>query len=660
MRHGLRWVALGFLLLPSAFAQNSRQRDSLLAVFRQAPSDSVRVQVLLDIGKRYNTAAEARPWIDRALALSRRAHYPLGVANSLVNANYHLFNESRYDSVLANCETALRICRPLKVHKTLGVIYNYQANVYSGRGENRRALALYLLALRELEQADVPPYFPIVVEGNIIRLYNTLREFPKALRHGLRTLEQARRLGNEQTLGYVYQNLATTYAGLDQPDQSLRYWGLCRRAAAKVGDEHLLALAYSNLAEFADNRGDANQARQYYDESLNLARANEDHEIELFSVDGLALLHYRQGQWDRAYAYAQKALQLAQTHQFREYLTAVYLRLSDIEIARHRLREGERWRQKWETLRTSLTNETVLRQTQELEARYQTEKKNQQIRALQQERELQQLRLRHQRIALFSLAGLAVLLAVVGTLAYRNVQNRRRLAEQEIELTRQKIKQLEQEKQLSAVDGLLRGQEEERSRLARDLHDGLGGMLSGIKSALTAMKGNQILPEEAAQTFGRVIDNLDQSIQELRRVARNMMPEALVRFGLDDALRDYCAHVSEAGPPRVDYQRFGLTERLPQSVEIIVFRIVQELLNNIQKHAGAAEALVQLVRDGDRLHLTVEDNGRGFDTARLDTAPGVGWLNIRSRVDYLGGRLDLRSAPGQGTTVDIELTIGTV
>jgi signal transduction histidine kinase len=205
---------------------------------------------------------------------------------------------------------------------------------------------------------------------------------------------------------------------------------------------------------------------------------------------------------------------------------------------------------------------------------------------------------------------------------------------------------------------MLRGQEEERSRIARDLHDGLGGMLSGVKQTLFGISGNQILPESAAHSFHQVVGELDRSISELRNIARNMMPEALVRFGLTDALADFCDHLQSSGHLAVHFQAFGLEKRLDQDTEIVVFRIVQELVNNVVKHANASQVIVQVIRDEQRVHLTVEDDGQGFDPAKLQVAPGIGWLNIQSRVNYLGGNLELQSGLGKkGTTVNIEFKL---
>jgi signal transduction histidine kinase len=224
------------------------------------------------------------------------------------------------------------------------------------------------------------------------------------------------------------------------------------------------------------------------------------------------------------------------------------------------------------------------------------------------------------------------------------------------QLQQRQIEQLEQEKQLLSTQALLRGQEEERSRMAKDLHDGLGGMLSGIKLTLGAMKGNMVLTEENARLFTGALSKLDQTISEMRRVAHSMMPEALLRLGLGQALNDYCNGLSESSADlTINYQQFGLEERLPNDTEIVVYRIVQELLTNVVKHSEASEALVQLIRQENLLMLTVEDNGRGFSVENAQKSFGSGLNNIRSRVGYLNGSIDTKSEPGKGSSFHIEI-----
>ena len=157
--------------------------------------------------------------------------------------------------------------------------------------------------------------------------------------------------------------------------------------------------------------------------------------------------------------------------------------------------------------------------------------------------------------------------------------------------------------------------------------------------------------------FERSLDMIDTSIKELRRVAHNMMPEMLTKFGLDEALKEYCNTINSAKLLSIKYQSLGMEARLDKSIEIIIYRIVQELLNNTMKHAGATEAFVQLIREGNRLNVVVEDNGKGFDTGIMENNKGAGLANVRSRVDYLKGQLDIHAEPGKGTLVNIEFNI---
>ena len=154
------------------------------------------------------------------------------------------------------------------------------------------------------------------------------------------------------------------------------------------------------------------------------------------------------------------------------------------------------------------------------------------------------------------------------------------------------------------------------------------------------------------------MDMLDSSIQEMRRVAHNMMPETLVKFGLDAALKDFCNDISQSGALQVTYQSIGMNvSDISQTTTITIYRIVQELINNTMKHAVATSAIVQLEKANGEITLTVEDDGKGFNPAILQQSLGIGWSNIQSRVDFLKGKLDVKSGEGKGTSVLIEVNV---
>jgi signal transduction histidine kinase len=160
------------------------------------------------------------------------------------------------------------------------------------------------------------------------------------------------------------------------------------------------------------------------------------------------------------------------------------------------------------------------------------------------------------------------------------------------------------------------------------------------------------------QGFERGLDMLDASINELRRVAHSMMPEALMKYGLNAALKDFCTGINGSGVIKVVYQSYGIDDlEIEQAESVTLYRIIQEMLNNVIKHAGATKAVVQVNKEGNKILITVEDDGKGFDTALLKESNGIGWTNIQNRLDYLKAKLDVQSAPGKGTSINFEFDL---
>jgi two-component system, NarL family, sensor kinase len=387
-----------------------------------------------------------------------------------------------------------------------------------------------------------------------------------------------------------------------------------------------------------------------YLESYNYVKqmGNPYHLCEICTV--LALVYHKLNQDDKALQYILQAEKLAAEVGVRTKLKEIYLTRAEIEQKAGNYRLSNEYYSKTLTVSDSLFKTETSEKVAEAEARYQNEMKQKEIVQLGKDKQIQFLSLKQKSTLNYILFGSLAVLLLLGLLAYRNYRQKQQLQQQ-------RISELEKDKQLVAVDSLLKGQEEERSRLARDLHDGLGGLLSGVKFSLSNMKDNLIITPDNMAVFNRSLDMIDTSIKELRRVAHNMMPEMLVKFGLDEALKEYCNTVNATKLIVVKYQSFGMAGRIDSSKEITIYRVVQELLNNTLKHAQATEVLVQLVKEGNRLSVLVEDNGKGFDTAILEKNNGAGWMSIRSRVDYLQGRLDIHAEANKGTSITIDINV---
>jgi signal transduction histidine kinase len=256
------------------------------------------------------------------------------------------------------------------------------------------------------------------------------------------------------------------------------------------------------------------------------------------------------------------------------------------------------------------------------------------------------------RYSTLSISAIIVLLSLVVLFIVRHrlAVAKRKLTEQEVIVANQQIKQLEQEKQIIATKSVLDGETAERTRMARDLHDGLGGMLSIVKLHL-----------ENVENLQNAREALDKSIEELHRVAHHLMPAALLRYGLKTSLEDFCRSF-----PNVQFDYFGNQSRLNHRIEILIYRCALELVNNAIKHARASAIQVQLVQESDRISLTVVDDGCGFDTAKLETpkletpklgvsTSGMGLENLRTRITACNGKINFYSSPGKGTEVYVEI-----
>lgn len=313
--------------------------------------------------------------------------------------------------------------------------------------------------------------------------------------------------------------------------------------------------------------------------------------------------------------------------------------LAQTEASLGNMKAAYQWLTEYNSLADSIYKAKTKTDIAALDAKYQSAEKEKEILILYNRSNIQKI--------LF-VCGSVLFLGIIFFLVYRLKQRKVK--------TEQQLSSLQQKQQIEIANALLEGEERERSRLARDLHDGLGGMLAGVKLNLSQATHHPALRTEDAG-LNKVIIQLDDSVSELRRIARNMMPESLMRSGLQVALNDLCESFS-GGTVKVELQMLNILSTIPQQTQITIYRIVQELLNNALRHARASEIFVQCSQTEDQFFITVEDDGVGFDKTELQNKKGIGLRNIQNRVDFLRGKLDIDSKPGKGATINIEINAG--
>lgn len=641
-----------------AVSQDYLNRDSLWNEFKNSREDTNRVYLFIQLGQQYETndPDSALLLYEQALKLSQQLNYTRGIISYYTNATYVYNIMSRYDTSLILNLKSVDIARefgdPERLSACLGNV-----------GASYMSLKEYEKAIEYFQQSG-KIYLQLNEEGKLTTMYSNLcvvyreiGQYEKAREYGEKALQLARKKNNVYAITAALTNLSTVYNSIGQLSKSIAVLKEARELAAESNNDYAFLIATLNLSDLHLKLADFGPIKTYFEEALELATKLHDNESKAIALRGLSIYYFNNGKATEAELYANRSLQQALAGNFREDIGKAYSVLAEISILKHDFKKNMFYSTKSDSVRNVVLNESVAQNIHTLELKHQAEIKEQQIKDLQLESEIKDLSIRQKQWVNYTLGVALVGVFSIALLIRRTYLQKQRLLGKENLVQQARIAQLEIEKQLLASEAVIKGQDEERGRLAKDLHDGLGGLLSGVKFSLVNMKSNVLLDADNALVFERSLDMLDHSISELRRVAHNMMPEVLVKFGLHEALKSYCESIRLSGIFQVDFQSIGTEKRLPSNTEIIVYRVIQELLNNAAKYAQASRVLVQLAMHEHELSVTVEDNGVGFDVNSLETAKGAGWVNIRSRVDYVKGKLDVQSGAQHGTSVHISIPV---
>ena len=399
-------------------------------------------------------------------------------------------------------------------------------------------------------------------------------------------------------------------------------------------------------------------AKGYYYSNLKqyeLAIQNFDIGIKkcLLTNDSLSITRLKNGKYESLVALNkfEEAIPIIEdvilTDKFLDNIKEHYRNLSNANSQLGNFEEAYNNSEKYIILNDSSNAIAYRDQIITLEAKFKKTENEKKISQLLAQKEKAALVSKNDQLNLLLLALLASILLIGIFIVWKYFKNQKNQKDLDF---KQEIENLENKKNLDVSNALLQGEEIERKRLARDLHDGLGSMLSGLKLYYSGTEQNN------KNEFVEVNNQLDNSIKELRQIAQNLMPESLIKLGLIAALKDLCFRYSTSKTP-IEFQEFGIQNNISESKQITIYRIIQELINNALKYAKATEIIVNCSQNENIFLITVEDNGHGFDSKKTNLFDGMGLKNIKNRVDFLKGDLEINSQPETGTVFNIELNI---
>ncbi len=644
------------VLTTTSFGQSNEEK----ALFDQLKSDNSEIvfNTYRDLGYLYENTdtSKAMYYYRKGMEHAVRWNNDAWIASAYIDFGNVQFNSDQPSVARGYFQKARTFAIRSSNASRIGACCNNIANTFLQEFRNDSALHYSFLALKEFESVGDSLKI-LLVKSNISSYLEDMRQLDACLEYVNECIELGIHLREYDSV--VSALVTGAIAKIKKGDKAGAEAYLDKAASFmdRVVNRAMLPQFYQNLGGGYQGIQKYDRALQYADSAIKLVSEFDfvNYKASIFMLKGIVLMET--GKFNESEPWLNQALSLAL--ETRDWMVAreCYMGLSQIAENQKSYVLALDYYKLYHQYSDSTLNERISEQMVEVNAKYQLDRKQFEIERIQKEGELSHLKEEQQRTTLLTITGVAILIIIVLILLYA-IQRRKVITEkQEIALQEARISALEQEKIVVAMDSIIRGEEQERSRVAKDLHDGLGGLLSGVKLSLSSIKGNLIIEENQVRIFERSISQLDEAIHEMRRVAHNMMPESLIKFGLPEAVSSLCQSILDKTSIKVHFSAQQWTGRIAADKEIMAYRIIQELVNNMIKHSAANAVIIQLTLHNDTAHLEVEDDGNGFDMIEWETNSGMGFSNLKSRVDYLKGRIHVHAEKGKGASFVIEFPV---
>ncbi|MFN3874500.1 MAG: tetratricopeptide repeat protein [Flavobacteriales bacterium] len=533
----------------------------------------------------------------RALRIRRALMDSAGMAASHSKAAVAYIDLMAFDSALAHSYSAARIyaglgdvLRSAQVRGNIGLLYQQMSDLPAAERAIRQALA-------ELEPYD-NDYAMGSALGQLVQVLAQQDRIDEALLVAAQARERFKRVGSKIDLAMISNELGQLSRKRGNNAAGLAYYREALRMGEEAGDMTGVATYALNVANVLNDMGLHREALPYYARSLALCRQEGYSDQLMSALEGAITAHERMGD-------ARTALALQ-----KELLAA----------------------------RDSVYRADRLRALSDMQVKYETERTERELAEERQRGLERENRIVRQRLFIAIAVGAALVTLLVAGLV---VARQRALLKAE----RDAALIAERERGLKAI---IESTEAERKRVAHELHDGVGQVLTGLKLRIDALaKGRPDWAEVAALAA--------EAGAEVRSIAHRMMPRALGELGLAPALGDMLEKTLVPAGVKVTYEHHGMRSRLPAQVEVGIYRIAQELAANAAKHAAATQVNVQLLRNKGNIVLIMEDNGRGFDPRAANGGMGMNSLHDRARL--IEGTLTIETAPGKGTIATLRVPL---
>ncbi len=661
------FLAIFIVIGENAIAQDQSTRlqnyNSKKAVSNSFTKDTTYILALIRRGAiikgKKNDSAELLFKV--AVARSISISYPEGAAHALLHLSsdaflykndIKAFKKYRQQAYFFIQQSSLRNGKARFLSKYYGdMAYPYQVMGKYDSG----ALCIHE-ALNVLDYYKESPHLKVPLYNNLAAFYNQTSQPDKALYYQKKAEQLISKWKNKEGLITIYSNMAMSYLDLGDTAKARLYCNKGIEMTKYYPDSRtLVSLSSLNrtLGQLSLRGLDPKQAIYYFNKALEASEEHYSFMGTARNYSSLAAAYEMLKDYQQQEHYLQKALAATnKKNQSGPVKLEVYTNLAKTYHHLGHFKEAYHYRVLSAQMQDSLLNKEKLAITNKLDIVYRSSEKDRDIIQKQLLLASRHAALRKKNYWIIGISGTSFFLIFLFAGVYRNYRQKQKT---QIE----KMNSLQKEKEIGNLKAVITGEERERTRLARDLHDGNMVLFSAVKMQLkTLPKHFRELKESS--NFQEVTQQLDDAIKELRRAAHNLMPDMLLEGGLAEAVFYFCRTLQQNTGVSFIFQHYGEMPRLQEEFELSIYRIVQELLQNIIKHANASKAIIQLNYTGSTLCITVEDNGIGFVETNLHDHSGMGLKSIRTRTTALNGSIDIRSIKNKGTTVYLEFDIRSV
>ena len=630
--------------MPLFLGAQTKEIDSLKAITRTS-SDSYQIaQANLILAKRHER-------IDLKLGkeFAQKAYQYKSNDSLLAETNNQLgrfqFFTAQLDSATYYFEKTKKLLQKLKDYKRIAIVNISLGAIQLKQGDYNKTITTLTESASFFEKTS-DSLNAAKCYSNIASAFAELELFPKAIEYSEKALTVFENQNQTQFRLITLPNLATQYYKNGDTLKAIDYNAKAEKLATALGDKRSLSIIYNNLGELYLNK-DSEKSKTYLEKTLQLKNElNLKSGIEI-AQSNLGYIYLKNHNFKTAISYFNKAEEKIKGKQ----LVFVYNNLRDAYKGLGEMNRALEYAEKSNQLNDSILNSENQKNFIEIQTKYETEKKEKEILQLQTKNLEVDYKRKQNRNLLFGTIA-ALLVTIFGLyLLLKNTKRKRIIMEQNLTIQEQNFNQLLKTQELEGIDAILDAQEQERSKMAADLHDNLGSKVATLKLYLESYDDG----DDFSSFYAKLKMLMNETYTEIRNISKNKNFGAQINKGLIPSTKIIAKRISDSKKIDIKVINVDVKTRIENTLEIQIFRIIQELLTNIIKHAQATEAIVQFSEHENKLNIIVEDNGKGFNIEA--NRHGVGLTNIEKRVEKIDAELVIDSGSGNGTTIILNIPL---